>query len=57
MTNISFKLNGCWCFITKEDDVYVTTGRIGNNIYSSLAEVLQGLQGFNINIDNLFFEN
>lgn len=33
----------------------VTSGFIGNNTYNNFIELLSGLQGFDISIDNFFF--
>jgi hypothetical protein len=57
MIIFQFKLNDSWCYVDKENGVYITTGQVGNNTYNSLVEVLKGLQGFDISIDDLFFNN
>lgn len=46
-------------YIYKDKDrynniVYVTEGTIGENSYNSIEELIYGLQGFDIAIDNFF---
>jgi len=38
-----------------ENGKIFTMGRIGYNKYSSFIELIQGLQGFEISIDDLYF--
>ncbi len=36
------------------DEEYHTSGFVGNNQYKTINELLKGLQGFNISIDDLY---
>jgi hypothetical protein len=38
-----------------EDGKIVTNGIIGENTYDNFVELIYGLQGFNIKIDDFFF--
>lgn len=38
-----------------ENGKIVTIGRIGYNKYSNFVELIQGLQGFEISIDDFYF--
>jgi len=38
-----------------EDEKIVTNGYIGENTYNNFVELIYGLQGFDITIDNFFF--
>jgi len=38
-----------------KNDKIVTNGIIGDNTYENFVELIEGLQGFNIKIDNFFF--
>lgn len=38
-----------------EDGKIVTNGLIGENSYDNFVELIRGLQGFDIKIDNFFF--
>ena len=40
--------------IEMEDGEIITSGFIGNNTYDNWIELLQGLQGFDIGMDNLY---
>ncbi len=37
------------------DGELTTSGYIGDNTYSDFVELIKGLQGFNIHIDNFFW--
>jgi hypothetical protein len=52
---IQFKIDSSWCYIDKKDNKFITSGFIGENSYNNFIELLKGLQGFNINIDDLYF--
>ena len=42
-------------YIEAEDGKIVTSGFIGENEYDNFVELIYGLQGFNIKIDDFFF--
>jgi len=42
-------------YIESQDGELVTSGTIGENRYQSLVELIRGLQGFDISIDNFFW--
>jgi len=42
-------------YVESVDGALVTSGEIGENTYTSLAEFIRGLQGFDIAIDNFYF--
>lgn len=51
------KNNTYYGHLTKEDNQYVTWGQIGEcNKFDSLEEVFQYLQGFDINLDDIFWD-
>ncbi len=51
------KNNTYFGHVTKEDNQYVTWGQIGEgNEFDSLEEVFQYLQGFDINLDDIFWD-
>lgn len=57
MQEITIHKDGAY-FATIEcypNDIFQTKGGIGYNIYASLKELLLGLQGFDIAMDDLFF--
>jgi len=41
--------------IEAEDGRIVTSGLIGNNTYNNFVELIRGLQGFDLKIDDFFF--
>ena len=54
---LSIRKNGeCIGYIeTNEDCNLVTSGQIGENTYPDFIELIKGLQGFDIHIDNFYF--
>ena len=49
----------CLGYISQNKDIYskvtyITEGFIGENTYESLQDLIYGLQGFNIAIDNFY---
>ena len=42
-------------YIESKNGHIVTTGIIGENEYESLVELIKGLQGFEISIDNFYW--
>jgi len=42
-------------YIESQDGELVTSGTIGENKYNSLIELVKGLQGFGISIDNFYW--
>jgi hypothetical protein len=42
-------------YVSIEDGKIVTEGYIGENTYSNFVELIYGLQGFDIAIDNFYF--
>lgn len=54
----TFKVEGEWCSVvtcTMDDGIFFTDGFIGENTYNGFKELLEGLQGHGINIDDIFF--
>lgn len=41
-------------YISSQDGKFVTEGIIGENIYESLTDLIKGLCGFGIEIDNFY---
>lgn len=53
---MSIRKNGeCLGYIEIEDGKIVTNGIIGENTYENFVELIKGLQGFGIEIDNFYF--
>ena len=54
---LSIRKNGeCLGYIETDDQLnLVTSGQIGENIYPNFVELIKGLQGFDIHIDNFFW--
>ena len=42
--------------VTLEQDIYVTWGNIGENKYNNLIDVLKSLDGFDIHLDDIFWD-
>ena len=51
----SIRKNGQVAYITSEDDKLVTEGFIGENTYDTFIELIKGIQGFNIEVDDFFW--
>jgi len=45
----------CLGYIETKDGKIITSGEIGENTYDNFIELIQGLQGFDIEIDNFYF--
>lgn len=45
----------CLGHVEIEDGRIVTNGFIGDNTYNNFVELIYGLQGYDIKIDNFFF--
>ena len=41
--------------IETENGKLVTSGAIGDNVYNNFVELIKGLQGFDIHIDNFYW--
>lgn len=53
---MSIRIDGeCLGHIEILEGKIVTEGLIGNNTYNNFVELIYGLQGFGIEIDNFFF--
>lgn len=53
---MSIRKNGeCLGHIEIEDGKIVTSGFIGNNTFDNFVDLIRGLQGFDIHIDDFFF--
>lgn len=42
-------------YIEIKNGMIVTEGQIGNNTYADFVELIKGLQGHNIDIDNFYW--
>lgn len=42
-------------YIESKEGQLVTSGTIGENTYNSLIDLIRGLQGFDISIDNFYW--
>jgi len=52
----SIRRNGeCLGYIETENGKLVTSGVIGENTYDNFVELIKGLQGFGIAIDNFYW--
>lgn len=52
----SIRRNGdCMGFVESKNGKIVTSGYIGENEYDSIVELIKGLQGFDIHIDNFYW--
>jgi hypothetical protein len=47
--------NGEIAYIGIKDGKLVTSGFVGNNTYDNFVELIKGLQGFDIAIDNFYW--
>ena len=45
----------CMGFVESINGKIVTSGYIGENEYDSIVELIKGLQGFDIHIDNFYW--
>ena len=45
----------CMGFVESKNGKIVTSGYIGENEYDSIVELIKGLQGFDIHIDNFYW--
>lgn len=53
---LSIRKDGeCLGHIEVEGGKIVTSGFIGDNTYNNFVELIRGLQGFDIHVDNFFF--
>ncbi len=53
---MSIRKNGeCLGHIEIENGKIITSGFIGNNTYNNFIELIYGLQGYDLEIDNFFF--
>ena len=51
----SIRKNGeCLGYIEYKDNKIVTSGQIGENTYENWEELIKGLWGFDIHIDNFY---
>lgn len=51
----SIRRNGEVAFVDIKDGKIVTDGFVGENTYDNFVELIKGLQGFDIKIDNFFW--
>lgn len=54
---LSIRLNGkeLLGYIEAKDGKLVTSGQIGENAYDNFVDLIRGLQGFNIKIDDFYW--
>ena len=53
---MSIRKNGeCLGHVEIKNGMIVTNGFIGENTYKNFIELIKGLQGFDINMDNFYF--
>lgn len=55
-TLLSIRKDGeCLGYIEAKDGKIVTSGSIGENTYDNFVELIKGLQGFGIHVDNFYW--
>lgn len=52
---MSIRRNGEVSYIEAKDGKIVTSGFVGDNTYDNFVELIKGLQGYDIEIDNFYW--